>query len=220
MEQYLMKTDDLIALLASDTLPPRGRPQWQVFSAIGTAVLLAFFGVWSMGINPQWTERMASPSIAIKFMWLSVVLVTAFIGVRKLSRPGLRLGGLVWLWPFAWLIMAMIGVAETLMAGSELNHSVITTLWLGSSWQTCSLSIAALSLPVLAALLWALKDMAPTQPTFAGGVAGLVAGSLAAILYSLHCTETGFGFFTLWYGAGVAAACFIGAAWGRRWLRW
>ena len=91
---------------------------------------------------------------------------------------------------------------------------------MGTSWQVCSASIAALALPVLAALLWALRQLAPTRPALAGAVAGVMAGSLAASVYSLHCTETSFAFFALWYVAGIAAVSVLGALGGQRFLRW
>jgi hypothetical protein len=91
---------------------------------------------------------------------------------------------------------------------------------LGSSWQTCSLFIALLSLPLTVALLWLLKDWAPTQPVLTGLVAGLVSGSFAAVLYSLHCTETGYGFFSIWYALGILTSCAVGAYLGQRYLRW
>jgi hypothetical protein len=91
---------------------------------------------------------------------------------------------------------------------------------MGNSWPTCALSILVLSLPLLGALLWVLRQMAPTRPALAGAVAGAMASSMAAGIYSLHCTETAFGFFTVWYGAGMLAVSMLGALLGARLLRW
>lgn len=215
-----MKTDDLIALLASDPLPPQGRPRWQSAAAVLAAVALALLAVRVMGINPLLADTVAVPSIAIKVLWLAVLMVTAIMAVRQLARPGFRLGGTRWIWPAAWLAMAALAVFETWGGGAPSAQTNGAALWLGSSWKTCSLTIVALSMPLLGALIWTLRDRAPTQPAWAGGVAGLVAGSVTAMVYSLHCTETGFGFFTLWYGAGIALSSLIGAACGRHWLRW
>ena len=52
-----------------------------------------------------------------------------------------------------------------------------------------------LSLPLLFALtLSPLRSLAPTRPRAAGAAAGLLAGSLAAVAYALHCTEMALGF--------------------------
>jgi hypothetical protein len=91
---------------------------------------------------------------------------------------------------------------------------------MGNSWQSCSVSILVLSSPVLAALLWALRQLAPTRPGLTGAAAGMMAGSVAATLYSLHCTESTFPFFTAWYGGGIVAAGALGALIGPRLLRW
>jgi hypothetical protein len=91
---------------------------------------------------------------------------------------------------------------------------------MGSSWLACAVSILVLSLPVLGALLWALRQLAPTQPRLAGAVAGAMAGGVAASLYSLHCTETTFAFFAAWYGGGLLLTSGLGALLGARLLRW
>jgi hypothetical protein len=82
------------------------------------------------------------------------------------------------------------------------------------------LSIAFVALPVLAALLWTLRDMAPTRPALTGALSGFGAGALAAMLYSLHCTENSFAFFAIWYSTGMGLSAILGAVLGTRFLRW
>lgn len=214
MEHLDVKTDDLIALLASDPLPPQGRPWWQNALAllVGTLVVLAV--VVASGVHEDLIDWLMRPTIALKAFWLLVMaLATAWV-VRRLARPGRSAGAALWVWPLAWLAMAALAVLESWGQAEALD------LWMGQSWSVCSFNILALSVPFLAALLWSLRDMAPTQPALTGGVAGLLAGCLAASLYSLHCTETGLGFFTLWYGGGITLSGIAGAAIGHRWLRW
>jgi hypothetical protein len=91
---------------------------------------------------------------------------------------------------------------------------------MGGSWEVCSVRIVALSLPVLGALLWALRQLAPTRPALTGAVAGMLAGSLAASIYSLHCTETSLTFFAAWYAGGIILVSGMGAVLGLRILRW
>jgi hypothetical protein len=80
--------------------------------------------------------------------------------------------------------------------------------------------VLALSLPALAAALWALRDLAPTRPRAAGAAAGLLAGSIGAIGYALHCPEAAIAFVAAWYTAGIALTGALGAALGPRVLRW
>jgi hypothetical protein len=58
--------------------------------------------------------------------------------------------------------------------------------------------------PTLAALLWALRGLAPTRPALAGAAAGLAAGAVGALAYALHCPELSPTFVAVWYSAGIA----------------
>jgi hypothetical protein len=214
MEPLDMKTDDLIALLASDPLPPQARPKWQVAGALLIGGLVVITAVMALGIHTDLIHWLTRPTIALKLFWLLVMAIATGVVVRRLSRPGQTAGMALWVWPLAWLVMAALAVLES------WGEAQTQGFWLGQTWNVCALNILALSVPLLAALIWTLRDMAPTQPSRTGGVAGLLAGCVAAGLYSLHCTETGLGFFTLWYGGGIALSGLLGAAAGQRFLRW
>jgi hypothetical protein len=47
-----------------------------------------------------------------------------------------------------------------------------------------------------------------------------MAGSLAGLVYSLHCPETAYAFLAVWYVAGMALMASVGAVLGTRLLRW
>jgi hypothetical protein len=91
---------------------------------------------------------------------------------------------------------------------------------LGSSWLKCPPSVLALSLPALAAVLWAVRGMAPTQPRTAGFAAGLLAGGVGAFGYALSCPEESPAFVAVWYSLGIVLTGAVGAALGPRLLRW
>lgn len=212
-----MKTQDLIGLLASDMRQTRlpARQQLTRPMLIGGLICAALMAsLW--GINPQLQEMVVRPVFIVKMLWLLSLMVFSVYGLLRLSRPGMPAGhtwtGLV----LSWLTMLSLGLVQSWQADADER----TLQWLGASWQVCSISIAALSLPVLGALLWALHQLAPTRPVVTGAVAGVMASSLAASIYSLHCTETSFAFFSLWYVAGMAAVGLLGAALGPRCLRW
>jgi hypothetical protein len=90
----------------------------------------------------------------------------------------------------------------------------------GQSWNSCPFNIALLSIPVFVAAIWAMKGLAPTRLTLAGGAAGLLAGSVGAVIYSLHCPEMEVPFLGIWYVLGMLIPTVAGAVIGPRLLRW
>jgi hypothetical protein len=111
-----------------------------------------------------------------------------------------------------WLLAAFaLGGA----AGSERE-----TLLFGTTWRACAFSIAFLSLPLFAGLLWAMKGLAPTRLALAGASAGVLSGAAAALIYSLHCPELGAPFLGIWYPLGMLIPAAVGAMVGPRLLRW
>ena len=212
-----MKTQELIGLLAGDTYsvqPPAWQQVTRASLLAGLVCTTMLITLW--GINPQMRQMSAHPAFIIKMLWLAGLISCSTYGVLRLARPGLSAGHTTRGLLLCLLTMLGLGLAQSLHAPAGARQ----TLWMGTSWQVCSASIAALALPVLAALLWTLRQLAPTRPALAGAVAGVMAGSLAASIYSLHCTETSFAFFALWYVAGIAGVSVLGALCGQRFLRW
>ncbi|WP_299513055.1 DUF1109 domain-containing protein [uncultured Limnohabitans sp.] len=212
-----MKTNDLIALLASDTLQPQKPVRQQLLRqlVLGAAVcgllLLAVFG-----LNPQMDQMAVHPAFITKMLWLTALMGFSLYGLFRLARPGVGPGHTVSGIGLALMAMLSLGMLQLLQTDSAGRSGQ----WMGGTWEVCSASIVALSLPVLGALLWALRQLAPTRPALTGAVAGMLAGSLAASIYSLHCPETSLTFFALWYEGGIALVSALGAVLGARWLRW
>lgn len=212
-----MKTQDLISLLASDTLPAHKPVRQQLAQALALAALVCGLLVALIfGINPALGDMASNPAFITKMLWLSSLMVFSALGLLRLARPGVSAGQTFWGLGVSMLAMISLGLIQSLQAPADTR----TALWLGGSWQVCSVNILGLSLPVLGALLWALRQLAPTRPALTGAAAGWMASSMAASLYSLHCTETTFAFFTAWYGGGMVLVSLLGAALGARWLRW
>jgi len=82
------------------------------------------------------------------------------------------------------------------------------------------LLIALLSVPVFAAVMRTMKNLAPTRLRLAGFAAGLLSGAVAAVVYCLHCPEMGAPFIALWYLLGTLIPAGIGALLGDKVLRW
>lgn len=212
-----MNTQDLIGLLAHDTQnAPKPVRQQLARAAVLSCCVTGVLMVQAFGINPELSDMVQQPAFVTKMLWLLALMVFSVLGLLRLARPGMSAGPTFWGLGLSMLVMTGLGGLQTLQTAAGSRQD----LWLGDSWQVCSISILGLSLPVLGALLWALRQLAPTRPALAGAAAGWLAASMAASIYSLHCTETTFAFFTAWYGGGMVLVSLLGAALGARWLRW
>jgi hypothetical protein len=114
------------------------------------------------------------------------------------------------------LAMAVLGAASLVAEPSGARLDAL----LGHSWSTCPWTVLLLSLPALAASLWAVRGLAPTRPRAAGLAAGLLAGSVGAFGYALSCPEASMAFVAVWYTLGIALTGLLGAVLGPFVLRW
>ena len=82
---------------------------------------------------------------------------------------------------------------------------------MGQSNGQCVAFISLMSLPLLAASLWALRRGASTRPALSGALAGLLSGGAAAAVYAVHCTEDSPLFYAFWYVLAILGATALGA---------
>jgi hypothetical protein len=214
-----MNTQQLIHTLASDlqaeTGAARAGPRWSrlaVLTGLASLVSLAAI-VLLLAPSPHLAH---GPGATIGFSALAgaTLAAGAFWATLKLSYPEGRLG----LW---WLLLPL-GIL-LLGLGLEMSEtpssSWASRLW-GNSPGACFLCVTALSLPILVAALVALRDGAPTHPRLCGAMAGLLAGGIAAALYTLHCPEDSLLFVASWHVPAVLTVTLVGALAAGRWLRW
>jgi hypothetical protein len=90
----------------------------------------------------------------------------------------------------------------------------------GDQWLECLVSIPVIAVVPFAAVVWAVRRLAPTSLERAGALAGLVAGGVSAAGYALHCTDDSLPFIALWYGGALILCALAGAMLGPRLLRW
>jgi hypothetical protein len=211
-----MKTGQLIDLLAREAGPaPRAvaaRRLWP--AAAGGLLASALLAVAVFGALPAaafatgvpWTKIAYAGALALAAGWLAA----------RLSRPAAPLAQARRATVAVVLAMALIGAAALLAepAGSRL------AALLGASWAQCPWRVLALSLPALAASLWAVRGLAPTRPRAAGFASGLLAGALGACGYALACPEASPAFVAVWYTLGAALTGVLGALLGPAVLRW
>ncbi|AGA89306.1 hypothetical protein Thimo_0447 [Thioflavicoccus mobilis 8321] len=213
-----MKTDDLVQLLASDIEPvERHAVERRLAVALGLgAVLAATLMLTLLGVRPDLAQAMHLPLFWVKLGFVAALAWTSLLATLRLSRPGRRLG---WVpGAMALPVLFIWALAGIILAGAEPPER--PDLLLGATWQSCPWLIALLSLPVFAALLWALRGLAPTDLPAAGATTGLLAGTVGALVYCLHCPETAPPFVAIWYLLGMSLPGLLGGLAGSRLLRW
>ncbi len=213
-----MKTDDLISLLSTNV--ERVDP-WQVVRTLGMAVLVggaaAFVAVlFALGMRADMNEPSAVAYLPLKLVFTMGTLVYTSIALTKLARPGgehrtpIALVAL----PFA-VIMLLAGLSLASAPSSHWDKMII-----GNNWLECVLSIPVIAMVPFAVVIWAVRQMAPTDLVRAGALAGMVAGAVSAVAYAFHCTDDSLPFVALWYGGTIALCTLAGATLGPRLLRW
>lgn len=213
-----MKTEDLISMMSSGVAPvDRRLPARQMAQALllgGLGSLLLMLAIY--GLRPDLTVMLGVPLFWIKLALPTTLAVGAMLVLRRLVRPGLRVGvrwagialpSLV-VWAGGALVLVSAPVAQRL------------PLLMGISWRSCPFNIALLSVPLFIGIFWAVRGMAPTRLRLTGAVAGLLAGATATMVYCLHCPEMGVPFWGVWYLLGILIPAAVGLLLGPRLLRW
>lgn len=211
-----MKTDDLIDMLARGAGPaPRAVAARRLLPAAGMGIVAsALLALALIGPIPAsmyattvpWMKLAYAGSLAAAAGWLTARLARPVARLASPRRAVLAVIGAMGLWGLVALIATPVGDRMPAL--------------LGHSWSTCPWNVLAFSLPALAATLWAVRGLAPTQPRAAGMAAGLFAGSVGAFGYALSCPEVSVSFVAVWYTLGIGLTGLLGALLGPRVLRW
>jgi hypothetical protein len=212
-----MDTERLIRTLAADAAPaaaPMSRV-WSVALLVSAAVAaLVFFA--AIGLRPDIASAAATPRFLFKFVVTLALLATAFAALKTLAMPGASLRAVLPMLILApGLLLAAVGVEMMVVPAEQLRDR-----WIGSNAVQCLIFIPLIGVGPLAAFLFALRHGAPTRPSLAGAVAGLVAGGLAAAFYAAHCIDDSPLFVATWYPLAIAILALAGAIAGRLFVRW
>jgi hypothetical protein len=213
-----MRTDDLVALLATEAQPvDAGAPRRRfALAAVVGLVLALLLMLWLLGLNPRLAAYALLPMFWVKLAFGGLVAAAAAVVLHRQARPGVRLA-----WTPLALAAPFVGIwALGLIWLLNLPPSERMAAWMGESWEVCPLYITVLSAPAFVGGLLLMRSMAPTRPTLAGAVAGLWAGGIGAFAYALHCPELAAPFLASWYVLGVLIPTAAGALLGARLLRW
>jgi len=211
-----MKTSNLIHLLATNSEPvdPRAVTKslaWPLGLGLLASVLLSALAI---GVLPA--EAFVLPAVWVKFVYGVALALSLVALLSRLYRPGAPTQPVI-KWPLlTLLVMTLIGFAYLMFTPESQRAAVI----FGRTWLACPWFVLGLSLPALAALLWAARQLAPTDLKTTGFATGLLAGAIGALGYSFACPETSLTFVAIWYTAGIVLAGLVGRAVGPVVLRW
>ena len=213
-----MKTDELVSLLSAGVAPVTAHAVGRRFVvALGWglpgAVLLLLV---AMGIRPDLAQEAGTLMFWLKPGFAAALALAGLVAAERLARPGMRLGRVNVALALPVLLLWLAAALVLVNAEPEQRAALV----MGDTWKSCPFSIALLSLPLFASTMWALKGLAPTRLALAGASAGLLAGALSALVYSLHCPESTLPFMAVWYVLGIAIPTVAGALLGPRVLRW
>ena len=213
-----MRTDELVSLLAADAAPvPANAVARRLAMALAWGLPLALLLMFlTLGLRADLAQAARGGPFWMKLAFAACLAWAGFVAVERLAQPGMRVGG-VWLALAAPLLLVWLVAAFVTLQSEPAQRGALV---LGATWRSCPFNIAWISLPVFAAMFWAMRGLAPTRLALAGAGAGLLAGSLGALVYALHCPESAAPFMAVWYLLGIAIPTLVGAAMGPRWLRW
>lgn len=211
-----MKTERLIELLACQAGPaPHGVVATRLGSAMGVGLLAsAVIAVRLLGLNTGLAE--GGVGLTIKMAYVLTMVAAAAWFAARMSRPGAHWGRSVLALAGVVLGMAVLAV----IASATEPESLRLGRLLGHTWVSCPWLVALLSVPALMAVLWAMRGLAPTHPHVGGFAAGLLAGAVGTLGYTLHCPELTPEFVLVWYTLGMLITAGVGMALGPRVLRW
>lgn len=213
-----MRTDDLITMLSTNVEAVDRREMTRLITravAFGGVVALGA-GLFVLGGRTDAGSDGTLGFLAIKLVFALTIMGVALFSLMRAARPGSSRPGLMALalLPFA----GIVGLAAISLAQMSVGHW--RAMLMGAEWLECLLSIPIIAVVPFALVIWAVRQAAPTNLRRAGALSGLVAGSLSAAGYALHCTADSLPFIALWYSGTIILCTLAGAMLGPRLLRW
>lgn len=212
-----MNTNELIRVLAADRRRQAASIPVVWWGAVGLAIALVatvFFA--GLGPRPDIATAAEASRFWLKFVVTITLAASAFGLVRALSRPDETWRkAMPYLAAAPALIVAAVGVELFLLPPDTWSAKLI-----GTNSVVCLSSISLMGIGPLAIFLLALRHGAPARPAFAGAVAGLLAGGVAATFFAAHCADDSPLFVATWYTISIAGLALVGAAGAHRFARW
>ena len=213
-----MKTEDLVALLSTNTEPvDRRQIARTVCIALGAGFVVALgLMIAGLGVRTDLATVRASAFLVLKLAFAIGIVGLSSAYLTRLARPGGER-------TISWGLAGLPFIAVVLMALVNLGF-VPKSHWnkmiMGEDWFECLLSIPIIAITPFAIVIWVVRQAAPTNLVRTGAFAGLVAGGLSAAAFALHCSDDSLPFVAVWYGGTIVLCALAGAIFGPRLLRW
>ena len=213
-----MKTEDLVALLSANPEPvDRGWTVRTLGVALGTGSILALgITIVVMGVRPDLMTFRALIFVVIKLFFAIAIVSLALVYLTRLARPGATRKTSSFLIAVPFLVIVVLAAISLGLAPSSHWDKMIA----GDQWLECLVSVPVIAIVPFAISIWAVRRAAPTNLARTGAFAGLIAGGVSAMAYTLHCTDDSLPFVAVWYGGTIVLCTLAGAALGPRLLRW
>ncbi|MBW6397194.1 DUF1109 domain-containing protein [Roseomonas sp. HJA6] len=209
-------TDELVRRLAREAghAASRGPPRNLVFAgfvaaALGASVLVVLAMI---GARADLPAIAGSWILLFKVTGMLLLAVGGLRLVRAAMTPGTEPHPISALAPAA-VFLALSAVLDRSGVPPAGARPLLSAL-------LCLGGITLAALPALGLTLLAMRRGIPTRLGRAGLYAGLLAGAIGALAYTLACVNDGAAFVALWYPLAVLTVAGIGAALGPRALAW
>jgi hypothetical protein len=211
-----MRTDQLIEQLALDR-EPSVRPRLRLAFALAMGWLVALAAlVVVLGSPLTMVEHTGAAPFAVKFGYALALTALSVAAAFAAGHPGRELTRPV---AIVLLPIAVIsGVAMIELASTD--RSAWQGLFFGTTYANCILSVALASVPVLVAIFWAYRQLAPTHLALSGFLIGLGSGAAGAVAFAFFCHETSAAFLLAAYTPAMLIPAVAGALLSRPLLRW
>ena len=213
-----MKTEDWVSLLATGVEPidAKRTARRQLLAIIGGLLGALALTAGILRSNPALSHAVVEPMFWIREAYCAALALLGFAAVTRLARPGTRLGLVPAGIGTVVLVMWIFAATVLLRAPAQDRSHLI----FGKTAAVCPFLITLVAAPLFFSFLWVLRELAPTRLRLAGAAAGLAAGSLGALVYSLHCPELAAPFLGTWYLIGMLIPTALGAWLAPRLVRW
>jgi hypothetical protein len=211
-----MTTDDLIrALVADGYIGRKPRAVLLLALLLATAfVAIVFFT--RIGFREDMDAAIRTVRFQFKFVVIVPLALVALSALFRSAGPVFALGWWAILLPLPLLLLST-GVAAELLS---IPRSDWMVRLIGSNAVNCMTLIPLLASGPLVIFITALKRGAPAHPGLSGAMAGLGAGSLAAVFYAMNCFDDSPLFVITWYPLALLAIVSAGYFAGLCSLRW
>jgi hypothetical protein len=213
-----MKTDEFIAMLSTNT-EPVGRKlviRTVCIALVAGALVAIGSALVGLGLRADLTTAHALIFLVTKLAFAVALVGVAANYLTRLTRPGGELRGPAILAVAPFVVIALLaGISLGTAPNSHWDKMIV-----GDEWLECLLSIPIIAIAPFAIIIWVVRQAAPTDLVRAGALAGLIAGGVSAMAYSLHCMDDSLPFVAVWYGGTIVLCTLAGAMLGPRLLRW